>query len=159
MKLRPGVRYTRQQLVKLVDQAEAHELQMQGYVLQHDVLSKTYTIVPWYEAGGGEQFGKLRDPRVFQGEPDFGPIDPIKKRTPMQRVDSLMLRLIEDCKAAGTVPGLDDARISLILGEAWKSGRNEVTAEVIRKVAADFLAKAEKEHEEKLSTQVTRHEN
>lgn len=159
MKLRPGVRYTRHQLVELIDQAEAHELQMAGYVLQHDVLSKTYTIVPWTQAGGAEEFGKLRKPRVYQDAPDFGPIDPIRKRTPAERVDSLMLRFIEDCKAAGTVPGLDDARISSILGEAWKSGRNEITAEDVRAVAASFLAKAEKQHEEKLSKQVTRHED
>jgi hypothetical protein len=158
VKVLPGKRYTRQQLAEAIDQSTADELKLQGYVLQYDALSQTYGVVPWYEAASGAEFGTFR-PDNRGGTGTFAPIDPIKKRTPMQRVDSLMLRFIDDCKKTGTVPGLDDARISHILGESWKAGRNEVTAEVIRRVAASFLAKAEREHEAKLAKQITRHED
>lgn len=143
MKLVPGKKYTRLQLQELIDQAEADELKLNGYVLRMEPLDGTYSIVHWSQAGGAADFGKLRKPRLAHDPMAFEPLDPIKRRTPMERVDSLMLSFIEDCKASGTVPGLGDDRISLILGEAWKTGRSEVTGEVIRQVAADFLAKAE----------------
>jgi hypothetical protein len=142
-KIVPGKRYTKEQLQLLVDQAEADELKMQGYVLQYDVLSGTYGVVHWTHAGGAEDFGSVRKPRIAHDPAAFTKPEPIKKRTPMERVDSLMLRFIDDCKRAGTVPLMGDDRISLIIGEAWRAGRSEITGEVIRKVAADFLQKAE----------------
>lgn len=151
MKVVPGKRYTRQQLSEAINQATADELKLQGYVLQYDALSQTYGVVPWHEAGGAENFGPqsstvtqtgLRAPRMGQGT--FAPVDPIKKRTPMERVDSLMLRLVDDCKRTGTIPLVDDARIKLLVGEAWKAGKN-LTAEDIRTVAANLLKRAEKE--------------
>jgi hypothetical protein len=144
MKVVPGRRYTRAELQEVISQSDADELKLQGYVLQYDVLSQTYSVVPWTEAASGELFGTFReDDRGGTGV--FDPLPPIKKRTPMERLDALMLRLIEDCKRAGTVPGMDDDRIKLIVGEAWKSGRSEITGEVVRTVAADLLRKAERE--------------
>ena len=159
MKLQPGKRYTREQLREAMTQAQAHELQMTGYVLQFDTVSQTYAIVPWQQAAGGESFGTLRTPRQYSGTPDFGELPKIQKRTPMERVASLTKRLIDDCRTAGTVPGLDDARIKFILGESWKAGRSDLTAEDIRRVAAHFLQDAENKHEAKLSKQITRHED
>lgn len=152
MKLKPGRRYTRVQLRELIDQAEASELQLQGYVLRHDVLDDMYSIVPWYEAGGAKDFGPhsntitqtgLRKPRMGQGA--FAAPDPIRKRTANERVDSLMKRMLEDCLRSGTVPGLGDERISLILGYTKDTDREGITAEEIRRIAASFLAKAEAE--------------
>lgn len=157
MKLVPGKRYTRQQMAELIDQSTADELKLQGYVLRMEPLDQSWSVVPWYDASLGDTFGTMRAP--VTGEGQFAPLDPIKKRTPMERVDSLMLRFIDDCKKTGTVPGLEDARIKHILGESWKAGRNEITAEDVRKVAASFLEKAEKEHEAKLAKQITRHED
>ena len=142
MKVVPGKRYTRQQLAEAIDQSTADELKLKGYVLQYDALSSTYGVVPWYEAGGGEQFGTLRAPRG--GQAQFEAPDPIKRRTPMERVDSLMLRLVDDCKRTGTIPGLEDWRIKLLVGESWKAGKN-LSGEDIRRVAANLLARAEKE--------------
>jgi hypothetical protein len=152
MKVVPGKRYTRQQLAEAIDQSTADELKLQGYVLQYDALSQTYGVVPWYEAGGAESFGPysskvtqtgLRAPRG--GSASFGPPpDPIKKRTPMERVDSLMLKLVDDCKRTGTIPLVDDARIKLLVGESWRAGK-QLTGEDIRRVASNLLARAEKE--------------
>jgi hypothetical protein len=151
VKVVPGKRYTRQQLSEAIDQSTADELKLQGYVLQYDVLTQTYGVVPWYEAGGAENFGPksskvtqtgLRKPRMGTG--GFVPLDPIRKRTPMERVDSLMLRFIDDCKRTGTIPLVDDARIKLLVGESWRAGK-QLTGEDIRRVAANLLARAEKE--------------
>lgn len=133
-----GKKYSGGELKRLLTPEVAKGLQARGMVLEFDVMSQTYQLTHFTKAKTSEISGK---PVMGQGA--FEPLDPIRKRTPQERVDSLMLRLIEDCKAAGTVPGLDDMRISHILGEAWKTGRSEVTAEVIRQVAQDFLADAE----------------
>lgn len=153
MRVEPGFAYTRDQLEELVDQETANEIQARGLVLQFDVLSETFSLV---------------DPRLasvaFSGAPKrgeavFAPNDPIIKRTAQERKNSLMLKMIEDCKRAGTVPGLSDERISEIVGEAWKAGESQVTAEVVREVAAHFLQQAENDHNAKLAKQITRHED
>lgn len=160
-KIIPGRRYTRTQLQGLIDQATADELKLQGYVLQYDVVSQTYSVVPWHQASQPfRQDGNRAQRRAVRGTAtDFGELAPIVKRTPQQRVDSLMLKWIEDMKAAGTIPGVDDAKVKEIVGEAWKAGRTEITADVVRTVAAHFLTEAEAKHEEKLSHQVTRSES
>jgi len=135
-----GKSYRAQELTTLLTQERAQELQAQGVIIQFDTMLGTFKLVPHTEALSEDISGT---PKTGTG--GFAPLDPIKKRTPQERLDSLMLRFIEDCKMAGTVPGLDDARISLILGEAWRSGRSEVTAEVVREVARSFLEKAEAE--------------
>lgn len=148
-----GVDYTRGQLESMVDQETADDLKARGLVFLFDVNSETYRLIPHSEASSAFS-GKAKG-----GTGSFEALPPIVKRTPQERVDSLMLRWIEDCKQAGTVPGLDDLYIQQIVGEAWKAGRTEVTADVVRQVAASFLAKAEAEHEAKLSKQITRHED
>lgn len=131
---------------------------MKGYVLQFDTVSQTYAIVPWTEAASGKDFGEFRKTQRG-GQGFFEPIDPIQKRTPMQRVDSLMLKMIEDCKRTGTVPGLEDERINAILGAAPGSKREGITAEEVRRIAAHFLQEAETKHEAKLAKQITRYED
>jgi hypothetical protein len=143
VKVVPGKKYTRSQIRRLIDQSTADELKLQGYVLRMEPLDGTYTVVPWTEAGSGAEFGTLR-PDKRGGTATFEPVDPIKKRTPMERVDSMMLRLVDDCKRTGTIPGLEDWRIKLLVGESWKAGKN-LSGEDIRRVAANLLARAEKE--------------
>jgi hypothetical protein len=140
--LLPGKKYTRQQIVAGVDQGEAERLKEVGYVLRHDVMDDTYSVVHWTHAGG-QGFA----PRQAFDPSAFSPPEPIKRRTPQERLDSLMLRFIEDCKETGSVPGLDDDRISFLVGEAWRSGRSEMTGEIVRQVARHFLEDAEKKKE------------
>lgn len=139
----PGKKYTSGQLARLVDQETADNLQFQGYVLRHDVLDGTWSVVHWTNAGSDRDFGSIRKPRTAFDPNAFPKPELIRKRTPQERVDSLMLKFISDCRASGTVPGLDDARISAIVGSAWLNGRTEITAEVVRRVAQHFLQDAE----------------
>lgn len=156
MRIVPGRKYTSEQLARLVDQATADELQLEGYVLRHDVLDGMWSVVHWTHAGSGEEFGTKRKPRIAFDPNAFPKPALIKRRTPQERVDSLMLRFIDDCRRTGTVPGIDDERISFIVGQAWLTGRNEITAEVIQRVAQHFLADADKKFEAAEQKRVTR---
>ena len=135
-----GKNYTGEQLKRLLTPERARELQAQGMVLEMDAMSGLYHLTHFTSAAGvrGSELPKT-------GTGGFAPLDPIEKRSPQERVNSLMLRFMEDCKAAGTVPGLDDMRISWILGEAWKTGMSQITGEHIRTIAAHYLQKAENE--------------
>ena len=144
----PGRKYTYEELAALRDDPELAERSLQGYVLRQD-LDGTLEFVKWSQAtAGGGSFGESEQPlRDFTSQDD-DPFDeasllPIRRRTPLERVDSLMLRFIDDCRATGTVPGLDDDKVSQIVGTAWVTGRSEVTAEVVREVARYFLQDAE----------------
>ena len=144
-KVRVNHPYTPTQLRQLIGQAEADELQLQGYVLQFDATSNTYRVVHWTKASQPFRAdGNRAQRRAVQGTAtDFGELTPIVRRTPQQRVDSLMLKWMEDMKKAGTVPGVDDAKVKEIVGAAWQAGRTEITEEVVRMVAAHFLQQAE----------------
>jgi hypothetical protein len=148
----PGKTYTKTQLQEQMDAASAEQLKMTGYVLQYDILNETYTVVHWTKAAGAmasptknkvERLASKRmahDPFAFTEAPP-----PIVRRTPMERVDSMMLRLIDDCKRTGTVPLVSDDRIKAILGERWRAGKTDLTAEDIRTVASHLLARAEQQ--------------
>lgn len=170
--IQPGKKYTRAQLVRALGPQDAQQLRMRGYVLRHDVLDGTYSVVPWTEASDSRT-------QPVQGAGTFAPPPPIRKRTPAQRVDSLMLKWLDEMKRAGGLPPLRepdrsdpeawdkyladkramDDKIREIVGAAWVDGRTEITAEVVEKVARHFLEAAEKQHDEKLDHQVTRHED
>ena len=78
----------------------------------------------------------LKDLTV-QAPADAFALDPIKKRTPEQRLDSMVQRL----KAAH--PGEVEFILSEIGAEYWKAGMPVTTAE-LRTVAAHYLNKAER---------------
>ena len=146
MYLVPGKPYTVDQVRRWLTTARAKELQGDGYVLQR--AGDTITIVPWQKADSFQPEVFREGGRGWQSQSVMddlkASIAPMVKRTPMQRVDSLMLRFIEDCKKHGTVPGLNDAMISTIVGAAWTAGRAEITGEVVRQVAQHFLTDAER---------------
>lgn len=144
--LKPGKQYTREQIQKAVTLGEAERLKLTGYVLRHDVLSDKYSIVHWTHAGSGAEFGQLRqqprravDPNAF----NLDDIAPIRRRTPDERVDSMMQRLVEHHRATGTVPGLGDPEIMAVLGMTKGTKREGVTAEDIQRIVAHMLQKAE----------------
>lgn len=149
---------------RMVGKLEADQLAVQGYVLQQDINMQMIRIIPWHEASGRREIPI--DKRTHQkGAVEiterriFTPIDPIPefqkenlpKRRPVDRVDSLAARMMLHIQATGLLPGEEDrefqAQINEIVGEAWKAGRTEITGEVIRKVAASMLAKAEKQRQ------------
>jgi hypothetical protein len=163
----PGRKYRPEDLTKLITQAKADKLRIRGYVLRMDAEGWV-EIVHWSKADDFQS--TMRDDwkryRKDPGRPemlraggfdgskdpggppvDAGTIAPVKKRTPQQRLDSLMQRFVDDCLRTGTVPGLQDPMISTILGMAWMSGKNQITASHVRTVAAWFLERAEREKE------------
>lgn len=144
--------YTWAELEKLTQDPTLEEFKLKGYVLRGDA-DGTFTFVHWSEASFGGQGGPLAG-RVYNPH-GFEDIAPIVKRTPQERVDSLLLKIMDDCKRYQTVPGFTDSKISEILGEPWETGKDEMTAERTRKVAAYFLTKAEAEAKERARHQVT----
>ena len=140
-RLRINQPYTGDQLRKLISQEEAQALVLQGYYLEYNPLDETYRV-KHYTQGSAPMRG---DGKITTGTATFDELPPIVKRTPQQRLDSLMLKWIEDMKQAGTVPGVDDEKVREIVGEAWKAGRTEITADVVRTVAAHFLNQAERQ--------------
>lgn len=139
-----GRKYTSDELAHL--RATTSESELKGLVLSYNI-DGTAQFVPWHQATGGGIRENGRETRPLREyavtNPDFGEIEPIRKRTPLQRVDSLMLKVLGDMKA-GRV--LTEAQIKEIVGEAWKDGRTEITGEVVRQVAQRFLERAEKEN-------------
>lgn len=148
-KIVPGRKYTRAQLRELIDSSTAQQLQFQGYVLRYDALDQTYTVAKYSPRHDGKAHGTVQ----------FEPDEPVKKRTALERRDSLMLKLVAQSQATGKLPAQDDPRWREILGEAWKNGNIEITTDVIMDVARRLLEKSEKQHDAKLATQVTRHED
>lgn len=112
---------------------ELQTLQLKGYVLQFEPEKARFRFIwPRSAANKAKQYtGVFEEP------------DPIQKRDPLARVDSLLRRFIEDCKAQGRVPGLSDYQIRQILGPAWTDGRKDITMEEVKTVAAWFINDAE----------------
>lgn len=187
-KIIPGKEYTMDQLQKLVrNEDDAARVAWQGYVLRHDLLKDTYMLVHWTNSAARNAPIKTDGPTVYTvddlnnlkpeevtglkganrpfGAPRmafdpyaFAPPPPIQKRTPAERKASLINKWFEACQRAGTVPGLTDEQVSKILGENWKTGKSQMTAEVVDRLASVMLGQAEAQHEDKLAHQVTRHE-
>jgi hypothetical protein len=159
VEIRPNKRYTQAEITELRNDPRFADFAMKGYVLRLDE-DMMFSFVHWTQATSGRNPGELRRMRKYHNpramEQLTEGLEPIVKRTPQQRVDSLMLRFIEECKRAGTVPGLQDPFITTIVGEAWKSGITEITAETVRRVAQSFLEKADRKFQEEESRRVTR---
>jgi hypothetical protein len=167
--LTPGRKYPFEELRRIITQAKADQLKLQGYVLRMDADGYVEIIHvsqaddfqsnmrnEWRK--GKKILGRRGKKQMltapgFDGSKDPGgpPVDAggvaaaVRKRTPQERLDSLMTRWVEDCKRTGTVPGLDDPMISTILDMAWRNGMRQITAEDVRTVARYFLERAEKE--------------
>ena len=128
------------------------DFRMPGYVMRLDADGKT-SFVPWSKAAGGgardprrpEEDLPLRTYQVGWDEDPF-PTDPIAKRTPQERTDSMMSRLVEGWKETGTIPGLSEEKVSELVARSWKRGQ-PLAAEDIRTAAANLLADAEVKYE------------
>lgn len=117
----PGKLYTRDVFRALIKQTDVRQLQFEGYVMRHEMVGGQmwYGIVPWQEARSGEWFGTMK-PEVG-GTGQFAPLDPIQRRTPQERLDSLMKRVGPDLQALRQTHSaeevLDEARAALEAAE------------------------------------------
>ena len=125
--------YTFQELELMRNDPNLASLALKGYYLRHN-LDDTVSFV--HDSTVNARRGPVTT------EVDWG-LDPIVKRTPQQRRDSMVRNWFEECKRAGTVPGLSDAKVSEILGEDWVTGTSEMTVEVVERLAAAMLQDAE----------------
>jgi hypothetical protein len=141
----PGQKYTATQMHAM--RREYPGWEAKGYVwrLEKGLAS----LVPWHQASGGgarDSQGRItKGPRVYQLEFDENPfpVKPIKKRTPQERIESLISRFGEDMQA-GRV--LKPEQLEDIAADSWKRGE-PVNGEALRTVAAYCLGEAEKKFE------------
>jgi len=153
----PGRKYTFQELELIRQQHPdaAREWSAKGYAWRFE-LDGTAMLVHWTQAtGGGGAFGQApeRPLREFAGPaPELRSEDlpRIVKRTPQQRLASLMAKVDEDIKA-GRVLRLDKARE--ITGD---KNADVSEAETRRRITQAFIEKAEAVNEEAEAKKVTR---
>ena len=142
-----GHRYTAAEMKQM--RVDNPGLELPGHVLR--LQGGMFTFVPWRQASGGgarEEGHVVRGPRVYElgFDEDPFPVDPIRRRTPQQRVESLTRKFLEDCRRAGKVPGLSDEKVTELTANSWKRGQ-PFTGEHVRQVAASLLADAENRYE------------
>lgn len=143
----PGRKYTFAQIREMQKDPELAALKLEGYVLRQD-MDGTVQFVHHTQASAGFR-GSEHSLKQYKAPP--GTVEamkaenpPIVRRTPQERVDSMMLKLITTAKKNGYVPTGEDAEVKEIVAQAWRDGRSNITAETVRQVAAIALAKAEK---------------
>lgn len=156
MRIVPGRRYTHEEMRAIRESPEMAGLAFQGYVWRAN-LDGTVSLVHWTKA---HMDNEVRRPVGYVDlrprEEIFGRPPPIVKRTPQQRVQSLVNRWWEECRKAGTVPGMSDEQVSAILGREWKTGVTEITMDDVRRLAAHFLQDAENKFEASEAKKVVR---
>lgn len=141
--------YTFDEIMELYTLGKLKPIALQGYVCRAE--GGMISFVPWYdstrarlEAGQGTQVHLDVDAMRADVEAEH----PMTRRTPQERVASMMVRLMTEAKRNGTIAGLTDAQISTITGEAWKTGETSITSEMVRRVAAHFLGMAQNRNRE-----------
>ncbi len=168
LEIRPGFRYTKAQMRTLTEE-QAKQFQAAGLVLRLDDQGY-YSLVHHTAAFGGKvlerkEHGTLERSNKLEGQASFSAPAPIQKRTPQERLESMVSRMWPGVKDLGHIPGLkEDDVLTVVLnakGRAEKKDltKERMTAEDVREVAGALLTQSEKEHEEKLSKQITRHED
>lgn len=147
--IRPGVEYTREDVAKFRESPELANVLLRGYVFTL-TIGGNFMLVPWNQAAGGGYTGKgdgYFDPNA--GGTSYGrhetltfdkqDLSPIVKRTPQERVDSLLSKVGEDLRF-------------LLSGEAG----SQVSGEETKRVAQRALQTADDTFEEAESRRVAR---
>jgi hypothetical protein len=172
MSMIPGRKYTKAQMRSMMSEEYARALQYKGYVLQVDDRG-LYSLVHHSKAFGGQVLERRKQGDLegtlersdVGGTAQFEAPAPIRKRTPQERLDSFVQKLWPEVKSVGHIPGLkEDDILTVVLNAKGRAEQldlenKRMTAEDVRQVAASLLTQSEKEHEEKLSHQITRHED
>lgn len=168
----PGRKYTKAQMRRMMTEEYARSLQFKGYVLQVDDAGM-YSLVHHSKAFGGKVLERRKqgdlegqlEASSMGGSASFEAPDPIRRRTPQERLESFVAKLWPEVKNVGHIPGLKEEDIlTIVLNAKGRADKldlenKRMTAEDVRQVAASLLTQSEKEHEEKLSHQITRHED
>ena len=160
--IKPNKKYTFAELEKLRQQFPdlARTWAKKGYVWRMD-LDGTMEMVHYTQAsGGGGRFDapntlrEMEPGRVFGGAPQeltSEDLPRIRKRTPQERMDSLMAKVATDIKA-GRVLTLDDVNKN----RPDRPPAERLDGEVVREVVQTFMEKAEAVNEEAESKKIVR---
>lgn len=154
-------RYHIDDIFKMRRDGRLQNIALAGYVVRSED-NGMISFVPWHQstfaarkaAGGDRQYDITADAEKMREdvEREF----PMVRRTPQQRVASMVVRMMAEAKRNGTIAGLTDAQIRTITGEAWLTGESQVTEAMVRKVVAHFLGVAEVDNREADSKRTTR---
>lgn len=147
----PNKKYTLDQITDIIkNNPGVEDLKMLGYVLRtHD--DGMISFVLWKDASNaqadkgpvsGRTYTQAGAAAAMKAE-----LPAIVKRTPQQRIDSLMKRWVDQCRASGTIPGMTETEVNMVLGEGWRLGVSEMTAEDVRRLAAKMLQDSETKFE------------
>ncbi len=148
--IRPGVEYTREEVAAFRDSPELANALLRGFVFTL-TIGGNFMLIPWNQAAGGGYGGPGKQGFIdtqsggsSYGRPETHTFDkhdlpPVTKRTPQERVESLLSKVG------------DDLRFYL----SGQAGR-EVSGEETRRVAAGALQEADDAFEETESKRVTR---
>lgn len=148
---RVGKKYTLAQIQQM--HREHPDLRMPGHVLRKDddglwsIVPDAQAAMPW--SGKGKALDTAY--RSKESIKELFPVDPIRKRTPQERIASMAERLAEDMKAGRlTQEHLKDIEV-----RSWARGE-PVSGEAIQAVAAAALQMAENKFEASESKKITR---
>jgi hypothetical protein len=146
--VRPYVWYSKGAVDTMIatQSKQVEALQLRGYVLQSEPENGRFRFISINDSlvrGGRERLQRFS----VAANDAWGDIDPIEKRTPEQRVESMMLKFAGECMALGRVPGLSDEQHRIILGAGW-TGKRDITAEEVKAVCAYLLSDAENKRED-----------
>lgn len=130
-----------------------------GYVVQARA-DGTVRFVPWYESHMARAENDQLRETDWSAEAEQMRLDverehPMSRRTPQQRVASMLIRLMGEVKRTGRITGLSDEQVQSIVGKTWKEGM-PLSEEDVRAVAAHFLGIAQVDNREADSHRVTR---
>jgi hypothetical protein len=145
-----GKKYTTEQMLAM---AQAFpELTIPGHVLRKDA-DGMYVIVPEAKAAGAFGRGKALDTayRSKQSVEELFPTEPIRKRTPQERIASLADSLAEDMMAGR----LTREHLGEIAAQSWRRGE-PVSGDAVQAVAAAALQMAENKFEDAEHKKVVR---
>lgn len=139
--------YSADEIVQMYNDGRLRDVALRGFVSRANA-DGTCQFIHWTKANRltGDKDHK---PGVYT--PNFDMVaelekglPPIQKRTPQQRVASLILKILSAAGENEGKLGLTDAQLKEILGESWKAGM-PLTMQDARRIAAHFLSAAEVE--------------
>ena len=142
MMLKPGVKYTFEELAKFREDPALADFAMKGYVWEQ-ALDGTLELVHWSKSILDNE---VKNPRGYVSDlsvEEMFPTEPIKRRTPAERKESLIKKWWEECKKAGTVPGMTSEQLTELFGREFKVGETDITYADVESMAAKMLQTAE----------------
>lgn len=137
--IKPNVKYTFAELERIRTAFPGLTLEYPGYAWRME-MDGTMMLVRWDKATSAALDGDRAPVARASTHPDLQSesLPPIVKRTPQQRLESVMAKVRDDFMA-GRVLTLDEV-------DTHRDGRpkaTELTGEVVKEVIADFLQTAE----------------